>query len=443
MKDYLVIIWIFLLPLKLAGHDAALPNIVIFLSDDHGAEDAGCYGNQDIKTPVIDQLAREGMQFNNAYTPSSICAPARATLFTGLYPFANGCNQNHSSVKPGINTLPDYLKPLGYQVVLAGKSHIKPVEAFDFKYLERYQVPEFLKKAGKQPFCLIIAYNAPHQPYFNHKEGHKNIMGKKWLPRTEETLRYTAAYYDHVGQLDHEIGEHLYWLEKYGFSDAVQIYTSDHGPAFPFAKWTLYNQGIKVPLIIKWPGVVKPGAKNNDLVSFTDILPTLLEIAGAKLTPGVNGKSILKLLKGQQQQIHDFLFATYTNEGVMGADRYPIRAVFNKEYKLIVNLENKNAFKIKRMDQPDTRALIDSYQVLQSWLKSSDVKDSIRAVHHWHRPVIELYHLAEDPFEMHNLINDPAHNEIVRAYLDRLMIWMTAQKDPVLTDLKKLLYQMN
>src|SRR5690606_16004185 len=105
------------------------PNIVVFLSDDHGQDDAGCHGHPMVMTPVIDQLAREGMVFTRAYTPVSVCAPSRSALFTGLYPHRNGCTRNHGSVSDGVNSLPHYLSAAGYEVVLAGKDHIKPREA--------------------------------------------------------------------------------------------------------------------------------------------------------------------------------------------------------------------------------------------------------------------------------------------------------------------------
>ena len=153
------------LPAKKVAKQQERPNIIIFLSDDHGAEDAACYGSPDLATPVIDQLAREGMMFTRAFTPVPVCSPSRSALFSGLYPHRNGCHQNHGEINASIKTLPGYLAPLGYTVVLAGKRHIAPEEAFDFTYMDIEEVPLFLKNIGDDPFCLIIAFNHPHQPY--------------------------------------------------------------------------------------------------------------------------------------------------------------------------------------------------------------------------------------------------------------------------------------
>lgn len=414
------------------------PNIIVFLSDDHGQEDAGCYGNPDLKTPVIDLLATEGMRFTHAFTPVSVCAPSRSALFTGLYPHRNGCDRNHSQIRSGIKTLPDYLLPLGYEVVLAGKVHVKPEAAFNFTYIGREEIPAFLKSAGGKPFCLIISYNSPHQPYFNKKEGYQKVEPKAWLPETAETLQFTEAYYDNVDHLDHEIGAHLYWVEKYGFSDAFQIYTSDHGPAFPFAKWSLYNQGIRVPLIVKWKDRIKPGTVNEGLVSLVDLLPTMIEIAGGNPPGDLDGISMKSMLYDGSSQHLQYVYAAYTNLGVMGASEYPIRAIQDKNHKLIVNLRSQNNFEIRRMNEPDSRALIDSYQVLQSWLKSGNQQYIDRAKANWQRPRLELYDLNKDPYELSNLVADEEMAEIKDKLLSQLAAWMKTQNDPFATELTKI-----
>lgn len=439
-KTILPIFFIVLCFNVLKANETRKPNIIIFLSDDHGAEDAGCFGNPDLKTPVIDQLANDGVVFTNAFSPVSVCAPSRSALFTGLYPHRNGCDKNHGSIGPGIQTLPGYLKPLGYEVVLAGKKHISPEELFDFSYIERHQIPAFLAGKNEKPFCLVVSFNTPHQPYFNLKEGFgRNIVPKKWLPDTKETRLYTAAYYDHVTLLDNELGACLYWVEKYGYSDAVQIYTSDHGPAFPFAKWTLYNQGIRVPFIVKWKNKVLPGSVNDALVSFVDILPSIVEIADGESPENIDGKSLLSLLQNKTDKLHDFVYATYTNTGVAGANEYPVRAILNSKFKLIVNLKHNNGFHIKRMDMPDERAVIDSYSVLQSWIKEGTGTPAYeRAMFHWNRPFIEIYDLENDPYELVNVASDDKFSDIKKLLLSELTEWMKNQNDPITEELIEL-----
>ena len=427
----------------LFGQGDTKPNIIIFLSDDHGVEDARCLGNPDLKTPVLDHWAAEGMVFQRAYAPTSVCTPSRAALFTGLNPHKNGCDRNHGSIDPGIKTLPDYLKPLGYRVVLAGKKHISPEDQFDFEYMELDDVPDFLSSIRGTPFCLIVSLNAPHQPYFNHKGGYSGITPKSWLPETDQTLRYSAAYYDHVNILDHELGAYQYWIEKYGYADALQVYTSDHGPAFPFAKWSLYEHGIRIPLIVKWPGRISPGTTNASLVSLTDLTPSLVEIAGGQVPDSLDGHSMVRHFNHQEPVDRKYLYATYTNQGVNGANVFPIRAILSRDWKLIVNLQHENEFHIARMDEPDERAVIDSYDVLQSWLEHESSAVRQRARHHWQRPAIELYHLKNDPDELVNLSMDAEYESIQQSMMIELLNWMESQNDPLTHDLETHIQQLH
>ncbi|MCH5689354.1 sulfatase-like hydrolase/transferase [Niabella sp. W65] len=113
------------------------PNIVIFLADDLNQQDIGAYGNRDVKTPYMDQLATEGMRFTNAYAASSMCTPSRSAMFTGLYPFKNGAQMNHFTVRAGIKSLPHYLRQQGYRVVISGKIHMAPLNNFPFEHIGR------------------------------------------------------------------------------------------------------------------------------------------------------------------------------------------------------------------------------------------------------------------------------------------------------------------
>ena len=127
-----------------------LPHLVLFLADDHGAPDAGCYGNTVVRTPHLDRLAEEGLRFDRAYCASPSCTPSRSALFTGLMPARNGAHPNHSSVRKGIRSLPHYLAPLGYRTVLFGKNHVSPQSAFPFEYV-----------AGRIPPCLLYTSPSP------------------------------------------------------------------------------------------------------------------------------------------------------------------------------------------------------------------------------------------------------------------------------------------
>jgi len=424
------------LPTAFATDLPQKPNIVFFFSDDHSAEDAGCYGHPLLKTPVIDQLASEGIRFTHAFSPASVCTPARSATYTGLFPHRNGCDQNHGTTTADIKSWPHFLKALGYDVVLAGKVHVEPKKTFPFRFIPKSGVPDFLENAGDEPFCLLICYKSPHGPFFNKKGGYKSqrVPPKRWLPDTPETRAFTAAYYDNVDNFDHELGGHLYWLQKYGFAaEAVQIYASDHGSGLPFSKWTLYDKGIRVPLIVKWKNVIPPGTTCDAMVSLVDLLPTVIEIAGGEPPVGIDGQSILPLLTGKSKTHREKIFATYTNLGVKGSNEYPIRAVQTKTHKLIVNLKPDNQFTMKGITEADPRAVVDALDVLKSWQAAGRTDSAIAARTNWlrKRPRLELYRLDSDPDELENLADQPEQQETVKQLYANLRDWMQQQNDPL------------
>jgi uncharacterized sulfatase len=137
--------------------------------------------------------------------------------------------------------------------------------------------------------------------------------------------------------------------------------------------------------------------------------------------------------------LHDFVYAAYTNTGVAGANEYPVRAILNSKFKLIVNLKHNNGFHIKRMDMPDERAVIDSYSVLQSWIKKGTGTPAYeRAMFHWNRPFIEMYDLENDPYELVNVASDDKFSDLKELLLSELIVWMKNQNDPITEELIEL-----
>ena len=320
-------------------------------------------------------------------------------------------------------------------MVLAGKVHVKPKKKFPFRYIAEDDVPDFLAQAGEQPFCLLICYRTPHGPFFNKKGGYNpdRVPAKNWLPDTPVTRQLIAGYYDNIDNLDHELGTHLYWLHKCGFDDAVQIYASDHGAGLPFGKWTLYDKGIHVPLIIKRKDVISPGSTSDAMVSLVDLLPTVIEIAGGTPPADIDGKSLLPILTGKTTTHRDRIFATYTNLGVKGANEYPIRAVQSPTHKLIVNLKPENQFSMEAIDESDPRSVVDSFAVLKSWKAAGQTDPAIaaRADLLRKRPRLELYRTDSDPDELENIADRPEQQAVVEQLYTELRKWMQQQGDPL------------
>ncbi len=414
------------------------PNIVVILSDDHGIEDSGCYGNSVVRTPNIDGLAGEGMKFNMAFTATAMCAPSRSMFYTGLFPHRNGAHPNHSSIRSGVRTLPHYMSELGYATALAGKTHIKPRASFPFEYIKLDGVGEYLAKVGRQPFCLVIATHDPHGPYKRAKPGEGYDPAKVELPPylvdTPETRQLMTDYYNSVTALDKQVGEHLAIIEKYGLSEnTLVIYTGDHGTGFPFAKWTLYDAGLKVPFIVRWPGRTKGGSVSDAMISFVDLLPTFMEAAGGAPPEGLDGRSFLAVLEGKKRDHRELIFATHTNKGIISGSEYPVRAIRTRTHKYIRNLNPNGTFTnvvTHGRDNEEAKAA----RYWKSWIRlaESDAFAAERVKMYQHRPAEELYDLRTDPYELNNIAGDPAQEELITDLCARLKEWMKQQGDPEL-----------
>lgn len=426
------------------NHQDDLPNIVLFLSDDHAQRDTGCYGNKVINTPNIDRLASEGMRFDEAYSMTPTCVPSRTSIYTGLGPHRHGSHENHSRIDQGVKTLPQYLSTLGYQVLLAGKTHVKPLNAYPFDLMdtegdwnsvivkEGSEVEQFLSSnaAKKEPFCLVIATNNPHVPW--PKETEYNPADVQLHPYhldTPDTRKAMANYYSDVTNMDRELGRTLDLLDQNGLSgNTAFIYTSDHGPQFPHGKWELYDYGINVPFIVRWPGKVAPGTHSDAMISLVDILPTIMGMTGGSLTGDIDGKSILDVATGKIVDHREVIYATHTRD--LNMNYFPIRAVRNDRYKYIWNLAPERAF-TNHITNSNNFEKNGGEDLWNSWLEraNNDKKARDKVRQYQHRPKEELYDLQEDPHELKNLAGDPELNETKEQLRRRLKEWMRQQGD--------------
>ncbi|MEJ2703321.1 MAG: sulfatase [Sedimentisphaerales bacterium] len=337
------------------------PNIVVFLSDDHGYEFSGCYGKQDIRTPNIDAATKDGMLFTRMFAASPTCAPSRSVLWTGLYPARNGCMGNHTTCRDDITTLPVYLSRLGYRVVLANKVHAKPKKIFPFEYLDArlprnpehrrvYRMEglntqvvdaflaEHAENRADTPLCLILADSSPHVVWEPNKTyDPAKLRLPRYMVDTELTREALANYYQDITTMDKRVGEVRGMLDKYGFRDnTLFLYTTDQGSEWPHSKWTVYDTGIHVPFIAVWPGKIKPGSVCNAMVSFVDMTPTFIDLADGEQPEGLDGRSFLNVLLGKAQTFRDVIYASHTRDGKMNF--FPQRCVRDSRYKYVLNL---------------------------------------------------------------------------------------------------------
>jgi N-sulfoglucosamine sulfohydrolase len=413
---------------------AQKPNIVIYIADDQSYSDVSINGALGLQTPTAELLAKEGMRFTNAFVASPACAPSRAALLTGLMPSRNGAEANHTYPKPGTLVLTKKLQESGYKVLGFGKiAHDKMnMECgFDFYSEPRINLFDhvaeyFRSNQPNQPICLMVGDRRPHVPWTAKSIYDPSAL--KLPPNfidTKETRNHWAKYYTEITMFDDEMGK-VYSLAKEKFGDNfIFIYTADNGAQWPFGKWNLYDAGIKVPLIIVWPGHIKPNTRTYAMVSWIDILPTLLDLTGSKWPQQLDGQSFLKVLTGKADKHREYIFTTHSGDGKMNV--YPIRSVRNSRYKYIVNLrsENYHSNHSDILRKPNAGAYWNSWdEVAQSSPLAAAI---IRK--YFVRPAEEFYDIQNDPFEQINLIESKSNQKQINKMRHLLEDWMNVQGD--------------
>ncbi|MCA9260211.1 MAG: sulfatase [Planctomycetales bacterium] len=417
------------------GKAVAAPHIVVFLSDDHTLLDCSLYGSREIDTPNMARLAADGMTFNRAFVASPSCAPSRAALLTGLMPAHNGAEANHAQPRKEIKRLPAYFHDLGYEVVSFGKTaHYNQVKQYGFdiarhsNYHEDVAVGEAVKwlkqRDDQRPLCLIVGTNWPHVPW---PELSTITVNDVRIPDkhvdTPKTRQARARYLQAIKTMDDELGA-VYdaAVEKLG-DDVLFVHTSDHGAQWPFSKWNLYDDGIRTPLVVRWKGRVAQGVRTDAMVSWVDILPTLIEAAGGAPPDALDGRSFLPVLSGTTNEHRAEIFTTHSGDGNYNV--YPARSIRDGRYKYILNLHPEFRF------QSHVTLVEKDGGYWKSWVRkaqtNADAAEKIRR--YQQRPGEELYDLDTDPDERRNLADDPQHAERLTAMRARLAKWLEEMGD--------------
>jgi N-sulfoglucosamine sulfohydrolase len=420
----------------LAADKRKQPNFLIYISDDHSLRDSSAYGAKDIQTPFMDQLAREGILFNSAFIASPTCAPSRAALLTGLMPSRNGAEANHTYPRKDIKKLPAYLQELGYEVAAFGKvAHGKSNNTIGFDYFNnekdvislKKNVKAYLnKRVSTKPLCLFVGTGNPHVPWPEQSTyDPKELILPPTHVDTPDTRHYRARYYQEVKDMDGLLGELRKIVDKHLGKNTMIANTSDHGAQWPFGNWNLYDAGIRTPFIASWPGMIKPNTKTKAIVSWIDILPTLVELGGGEITQNIDGRSFADVLKNGNQEHRNFIFTTHS--GDHDKNVYPIRSVRTEEWKYILNLNPEYAY----TTHIDLVLSDQSCAYWTDWIERAKTDKNARTiVDRYHkRPKEELYHLPSDPYEQKNLVFNSKHSEILKNLRSELQKWMNEQDD--------------
>ncbi len=434
-------------------------NVVLFVTDDQG-QDAGCYGNPVLKTPNLDALAAEGTRFPYAFATTASCSASRSVILTGLYNHANAQfghehSYHHFRTYENLKTLPVLLSQAGYRTGRIGKIHVGPEEVYRFDAAlpgnarNPVQMAEnaraFLGAKDERPFFLYFCTSdphrgggtggPPHRPNLFGNEGKyagveeqpydpKDVVVPPYLPDTPACRAELAEYYRSVSRVDQGLGRLVQALKDAGrWEDTIVVFTSDHGIAFPGAKTTVYEPGLRSPLVVRHPGAARKGVVSSALVNWASFTPTILDAAGA-LGAGAafHARSFLPIVGEESPAGWDEVYASHTFHEV--TMYYPMRVVRTLRHKLIWNLAHG-------LPYPFASDLWEAPTWQDVYKQGPDALYGKRTVKAYiHRPRFELYDLEADPHEVRNLAEDPAHAALLKELQEKIKAFQKRTKDP-------------
>ena len=406
------------------------PNVLMIVCHDLGHH-VGCLG-AGVETPAIDELAADGVLFDHYLCSAAQCSPSRGSIMTGLYPHRNGL-MGLAHIGWGLNDdvrcLPHYLSDIGYQTHLfglqhesgraerLGYQHIHPAggKALEVAPAVAQFVREHAASSHRPPFYLNAGFFEPHRPY--QQEGYRSddpaeVGLLPWLPDRPGIRQDIADLNGLVHAVDEAVGLIAGALSETGLDrDTLLIFTTDHGLAMPRAKGTCYEPGLRTVLIARLAGRFDGGRRDRALLSNCDLMPTILDLAGAPPVAGLDGRSFLGLLDGGEYEPRDSVFSEMTWH-----DKYnPMRSIRTTRSKYIRNFG----------DRPLVYLPLDVYQ----GLAGREMRDEYYGSR---RPEEELYDLKADPWERRNLADDPAQADTLADLRSRVERWMAETHDPLL-----------
>lgn len=463
-----------------AAGQAAKPNIVLFTVDDMDVTSVNCYGNPlPNLTPNMDRLASQGMRFLRAHVSSAICMPCRQSMMTGLQPHRNGSFGFVEVAKGACPSLPEILAADGYYTASIGKG--RDYKAFPWDnfvnglggdgwysrkpegfYDEAKKMVKMAKAEGK-PLYVGVNTSDPHRPFAGseqEKEFVEDLRRKyptapdfpvmkpvcteadvpllPYLPDLPDIRKETVQYLTCVKRADDTLGRIMQLLDEEGLSDnTLFIFLSDHDAAMPTAKQNCYAHSSITPLMVRWPGNIKPGSvDSDDMVSTLDIMPTILEALKLPIPEKQDGRSMLSILQGGKQPGRDAVFTSY-NYITPGQQVFPMRAVHTKEWSYVFNPWSDGVKKrLQGNGKPtENQSGLTFAAMQQAALTDPEMKERMDYILLRRRD--ELFDLEKDPYSVNNLADNPEYKDQLRK-MQRLMTdEMKRSEDPLLESMEK------
>jgi arylsulfatase A-like enzyme len=429
-----------LMPTLDAQAQDSRPNIVWIVVDDMSAN-FSCYGETTIRTPHVDRLAREGTRFAKAFVTAPVCSPCRSALITGMYQTSIGAHHHRSGrgvetihLPEGVAPVPVLFQRAGYYTAIGGPQvRGKGLGKTDYNFEwdpSMYDGNDWAGRRPGQPFFMqVMLHGGKYREGKNWEETVRRELGEPtrpeevtlppYYPRDPLIRTDWARYLDAVRYTDKQVGDVLRRLEEEGLLDqTIVMFMTDHGISHARGKQFLYDEGIHVPWVIRGPGIPR-GQTRDDLVEHIDMAATSLALAGIPIPSSMQGRNVL----ARDDQPRDAVFAA--------RDRCDetvdhIRSVRTDRFKYIRNfLPDRPHLQPNRYK--DNKPIVRKLRELHASGQLDELQE--RLLFAPRRPREELYDLNADPHEIHNLADDPAHLDTLKALRARLEQWMETSGD--------------
>ena len=420
------------------------PNIVWFVFEDQSPDFFPQYADVPVKLPAIQSIADDGVVFMNMHSPSPVCAPSRSAIITGMYPTTLGThnmrtyNAYKTENEPSINipsyspNFPKYIRPFTEYLRKSGfycTNNSK--EDYNFKisdsaWDESSNNAHWKNRNNRQPFFSVFNFGICHESGIWRMNNDSILVDKSkikippYFPENDIIRHDMAVNFSNLVRADRQVLDLINELKSSGEYDNTYIFFyADHGGPFPRHKRAIYETGTKVPLIIKPPKGVEIDNNPLDLLSFIDLAPTVLSIAGIDIPDYIQGTAFLG---DQKRESPKLLFS--------GSDRFDeqvdrLRAVFDGQYKYIKNYDSSKPHAIP----VNYRLQMPMMQELLKLLKEDKLNEKQKFWFNIPKPSEEFYDLKNDPYELNNLINDPNYADIVQSFSNKLELWIKDTND--------------
>ena len=437
MKTLPSLLFGFLLAATALAEAADRPNILWITSEDNGPH-LGCYGDKYAVTPHLDALSQRSLRYTRASSNAPVCAPARTTVISGIYPPATGAEHMRSMTKlpEGFKMYPQFLREAGYYCTNNSKEDYNlekpggPGSVWD----ESSRKAHWKNRAGGQPFFAIFNYTISHESQIRNQIDDKDRIHDPakarvpaYHPDTPEVRKDWAQYYDRITMMDQQCGDALKEVEDAGLAgDTIVLYWGDHGSGMPRNKRWPYNSGLNVPMLMhfpdKWkhlaPAEYQAGGTSDRLVGFADLAPTMLSIVGIEPPGWMQGGAFAG---PRQTEAPEF---SYGFRGRMDERFDMVRSVMDHRYVYLRQYMPHRIYGqyIRYMFQTPTT------QVWHDLFHAGKLNEA--QSHFWEKkPAEELYDLQNDPDEVHNLADSPQHREILEKMRKAHRDWVFRVRD--------------